>query len=182
MNKIFATLQMLALRLMGLGSISFWLIGSWKREARPLYLLTACALVMSGCYSSSSVPEPMGADGLQDPGLHAIMTQNIERHIDRLDYALAGARDDVSIRENTAGIIQSTQGLQLSADVIMTLRSTLPLSADAANIYVERATELKGFASELEALARAGRINELRPIVAQVNASCNSCHQLFRAP
>jgi len=114
--------------------------------------------------------------------LHAIMTQNIERHIDRLDYALAGARDDVSIRENTAGIIQSTQGLQLSADVIMTLRSTLPLSADAATIYVERATELKGFASELESLARAGRINELRPIVAQVNASCNSCHQLFRAP
>lgn len=149
---------------------------------RPLWLLSACAMLMSGCYSSSSVPEPVRADGLQDAGLHAIMTQNIERHIDRLDYALAGARDDVSVRENTAGIIQSTQGLQLSADIIMTLRATLPLSADAANIYAERATELKGFAGELEALARAGRINELRPIVAQINASCNSCHQLFRAP
>jgi len=151
---------------------------------QTLCLFSACAFFMAGCYSSSSVPEPepVRADGLQDAGLHAIMTQNIERHIDRLDYALAGARDDVSIRENTASIIQSTQGLQLSADIIMTLRSTLPLSADAANIYVERATELKGFASELESLARAGRINELRPIVAQVNASCNSCHQLFRAP
>ena len=103
---------------------------------RTLWLLSAHALFMSGCYSSSSVPEPVRTDGLQDPGLHAIMT----------------------------------------------LRSTLPLSADAANIYVERATELKGFASELESLASAGRINELRPIVAQVNASCNSCHQLFRAP
>lgn len=177
MIKICALFQKLALRLM-----SFRPIGFQKRDARPLYLLTACALVLSGCYSSSSVPEPVRADGLQDAGLHAIMTQNIERHIDRLDYALAGARDEVSIRENTVGILQSTQGLQLSADIIMTLRSTLPLSADAATIYAERATELKGFASELEALARAGRINELRPIVAQVNASCNSCHQLFRAP
>ena len=126
MNIITTFIQTLTLRTMG----------SRLTGLRPLWLLSACALLMSGCYSSSSVPEPVRADGLQDPGLHAIMT----------------------------------------------LRSTLPLSADAANIYAERATELKGFAGELEALARAGRINELRPIVAQVNASCNSCHQLFRAP
>lgn len=167
MNKISAFFRPLVLRSSGL---------------RSLCLLSAIALLLPACYSSSSVPEPVRAEGLQDAGLHAIMTQNIERHIDRLDFALAGARDDVSIRENTAGIIQSTQGLQLSADVIMTMRTSLPLSADAANIYVERATELKGFAGELESLARAGRINELRPIVAQINASCNSCHQLFRAP
>lgn len=149
---------------------------------RPVGLLCASAVLMLGCYSSSSVPEPVPADGLQDPGLHAIMTQNIERHVDRLDYALAGARDDVSIRENTAGILQSTQGLQLSADIIMTLRASLPLSADAATIYAERATQLKGFAAELESLTRAGRLNELRPVLAQVNASCDSCHQLFRSP
>ena len=77
MIKICALFQKLALRLM-----SFRPIGFQKRDARPLYLLTACALVMSGCYSSSSVPEPVRADGLQDAGLHAIMTQNIERHID----------------------------------------------------------------------------------------------------
>jgi cytochrome c556 len=110
------------------------------------------------------------------------MTQNIERHVERLDRALAAQRDDASVRENTAGVIQSAQGLQLSADVIMTMRASLPLRAEAATIYVERATQLKGFATELESLARAGRLNELSPVVAQVNASCNSCHQLFRAP
>lgn len=136
---------------------------------RALYVALIVASV-TAC-SSSSVPEPVVAAGIQDPGLHAIMTQNIERHLDRMDK---GSREDV------VGVIQSAQGLQLSSDVIMTMRSSLGLRPDASNVFAERATQLKGFATELESLAREGKLAELRGIVDQINGSCSGCHNLFR--
>lgn len=144
-----------------------------KPDTRPLkhvMTLGMIAAYLMSC-SSSSAPTPAPATGVRDPGLHAIMTQNIERHLDRIDD---GSREDV------VGVIQSAQGLQLSADVIMTMRSSLGLSPDAATVFAERATQLKGFAGELETLAREGELSELRNVVDQVNGSCSGCHGLFR--
>jgi hypothetical protein len=137
----------------------------------PGRLLLPLIVVFGAACSSSSVPEPIAVAGIEDASLHAIMTQNIERHLNRLDD---GRREDV------VGVIQSAQGLQLSADVIMTMRSSLGLRPDAATVFVERATQLKGFAGELEQLARAGELAELRGVVDQINGSCAGCHNLFR--
>lgn len=141
-----------------------------NQSQQHLRVLTLAGVLLTSC-SSSSVTEPEAVTGIQDAGLHAIMTQNIERHLERIDD---GSREDV------VGFIQSAQGLQLSADVIMTMRSSLGLSADAATVFAERATQLRGFASELETLARAGQLSELRNTVDQINASCSGCHNLFR--
>lgn len=143
--------------------------------ANPVRYMLAVVLTagsLQSCSSSSSVPEPLPAAGVQDPGLHAIMTQNIERHLARID---AGSREDV------IGVIQSAQGLQLSADVILTMRNSLGLRPDAITVFAGRAGELKGFAGELETLARAGQLSELRAVTDQINASCSGCHNLFRA-
>lgn len=139
-------------------------------QLKRAFCITLIAATATAC-SSSSVPEPVAATTVQDPGLHAIMTQNLERHLDRISN---GSREDV------VGFIQSAQGLQLSADVIMTMRSSLGLRPDATTVFTERATQLKGFASELETLARAGELSELRGVVDQINASCSGCHNLFR--
>lgn len=141
-----------------------------KTITKHVLTSTIVAFCLLSC-SSSSVLEPAPVTGVENAGLHALMTQNIERHLERVDD---GSREDV------VGVIQSAQGLQLSADIIMTMRNSLGLQPDASAVFADRALQLKGFAGELETLARAGQLSELRGVLNEINGSCAGCHNLFR--
>lgn len=151
-------------------------------SARALSGLLAL-LVLAACASQQTAPASQAP--LRDQRLHALMVGELDQELARLealafDLHLTQTELDAVRSRRAAAIALDAAQLRESAAEVLRLKQSLALAADEADRFAALAGQLQETATTLEQRAAAGRLQELSPLLREINATCHSCHSLYR--
>jgi cytochrome c556 len=151
-------------------------------SARALPGLLAL-LVLAACASQQSAPASQTP--LRDQRLHALMVGELDQELARLDALafdlhLTQTELDAVRSRRAAAIALDAAQLRDSAAEVLGLQPSLALAADEAGRFAALARQLQEAATSLQQQAAAGRLQELSPLLREINATCHSCHSLYR--
>lgn len=157
---------------------------SFDPRIRPALVCLVLSLA-AGC---SANPRSMPADQLQNtgkPALHAIMDERLRTLMAQMNALMfEQIRTEVELdherRLKSGKIAEAARQLQHSIEQIQQVRPGLNLGHDDEAAFAGLATKLKSEAQQIESLAASGKLNELKPLLAETEQSCMACHSLFR--
>ncbi|WP_333879215.1 cytochrome c [Methylobacter sp.] len=119
------------------------------------------------------------------PALHAIDSNELRRLMDRMnslmfESILTGQALDSQQREFSSRVITAAEGVDRALDGIVATLPKLNLDEGEQKTFLALAVNLRGKAHTLKAQAEARHFDDIPATLEKMNATCTSCHQLFR--
>ena len=152
---------------------------------KPELLAIALLLAMAAC---DSPPPRQAHSGLLDtgqPALHAVSDARLRKLMNRMNslmferFVTEPDRDRQTQRD-TREIAQAAESLGKSIDGIVARMPSLGLSESEQVTFRALADKLRSQAGQLQQQAVDHDIEDLSANLAQIHATCTTCHGLFR--
>lgn len=153
------------------------------RRTQHLLPLALC-LLLAACKSGGTAALLQDVDATQ---LHAVMSGQIAVQVGQLNVLLFDLHRtqtelEAERRRRIGEIIEAADLLQRSADTLLALEPGLELAPENRPRFTALAQGLRQQAETLSQQATEADLSALERTMARVNATCDSCHQLYRAP
>jgi cytochrome c556 len=153
---------------------------------RPLQLILPAVLLMhlAACHGSDPM-RAAGATVVRDDELHALMATQVDVLMARIqtlafDQNRTVDELDQERRRQMRQLGVSAQSLQISAQGILQMLPALTLADEDVGKFEGLAAQMGDAAAQLEAAAARSELSAVSELVARLQGTCASCHQLYR--
>ncbi len=121
------------------------------------------------------------------PVLHAIQSEQLRELMDRMDILMQESfmteyEVDIERRKYALRIASGADNLSKTVIAITDLLPSLKLNAEDQHTFLTLANKLGNQAQTLQKQATQNQIDAIDNTMKQINATCASCHALFRKP
>lgn len=143
------------------------------------------------CLVGPACQQPSGAEGAASDnddahGLHVVRNEHLRLIMHELRAMdidqLARQADQRKLDEQLADVAAHAATLAEDARLIPRLFRETEWSEESRRVYDELALRLARECSELAALARRKKVDQISRKVEEIFTTCNSCHASFRGP
>lgn len=142
-------------------------------------------LAWTGCTAPAPRAPERRLENLGPPALHAVESEQLRKVMDELRVTVFEQFPteldlDRSRAAHAAELARAAHELSGTAAKLVAAAPSLGLGESEQRLFTDLGTKLGHQASEVEGLARAGRIAEISPALDRMVATCNACHTSFR--
>lgn len=161
---------------------------------RKMYRTTITVLSLalaSVCLTNPACQQPAGTEGAASDaddahGLHVVRNEHLRlimHELRAIDFdQLARQADQRKLDEQLADVAVHAAALAEDARLIPRLFRETEWSEESRRVYDDLALRLARECSELAALARRKKVDQISRKVDEIFTTCNSCHASFRGP
>jgi hypothetical protein len=119
------------------------------------------------------------------PVLHAIDSVRLRQLMNRMNNLmyetnLTEQEMDIQRRQAVSQVIHAADGVELAINDILAAQAKLNLDPGDQKVFHSLAAHLRDEAHTLKSQALAHQVNEIPATLEKMNATCTSCHELFR--
>jgi hypothetical protein len=152
---------------------------------RPELLAITLLSALAACDSPPPRPLPSGLLDTGQPALHAVSDTRLRELMNRMNSLMferfvAEPDRDRQAQQDTRDIAQAAESLGKSIDGILARLPSLGLSESEQVTFRALADKLRSQAGELRQQAVNHQLEDLSANLAQIHATCTTCHGLFR--
>jgi hypothetical protein len=154
-----------------------------QKNTLTTFILLAAAL--TACTHSERPPAFPKLTVTGTPVLHAIDSVQLRQLMNRMNSLmyetnLTDQELDIQRRQAVSQVIHAADGVDLAINDILAAQAKLNLDPSEQKVFHSLAVHLRDEAHTLKAQALAHQVNEIPVTLEKMNATCTSCHELFR--
>lgn len=150
-------------------------------------LFPVCLLLAVAACSTDMPRSERGTEGsISDEELHAVMSETIDGLLLQLEALVFDPhRTETELtrlrQQRTDEIAEAAWELRTAADIMVRLPVAINLPPEKRNRFRRLTGDMQQGATALYDRAREGRSDDLGEIMRNIQQSCDSCHDLYRA-